>query len=105
MACLVDWLLGFWQPGLFGLVPDFQEPVSSWLLWLVLVLVVLLPALSFLLLYIPGQLVLGVIVPVPIRLDSALLGVPHQSHQGHCRDPSKTAQIALWPPWPHATFL
>ena len=81
MACLVDWLPGLWQPGLFGLVPDFQEPVSCWLLLvifcLVPVLVVLLPALSFLPLYIPGQLVLGVVVPVPIWLDDTLLGAPH----------------------------
>ena len=81
MACLIDWLPGLWQLGLFGLVPDFQAPVSSWpvliVFCLALVPVVLLPALSFSLLYIPGQLVLGVVVPVPIWLDGALLGVPH----------------------------
>ena len=84
MACLADWLPGLWQPGLFGLVLDFQEPVSSWLVLivfcLVLVLVVLLMALSFLPLYIPGWLVLGVVVLVPVWLDGALLGAPHQSH-------------------------
>ena len=72
MAHLVDRLPGLWQLGLFGLVPDFPEPVSSWpvliVLWLVPVLVVLLLALSFLPLYIPGRLVLGVVVPVPFRV-------------------------------------
>ena len=84
MAHLVDRLPGLWQLGLFGLVPDFQEPVSSWpvliIFFLVLVPIVLLPALSFLPLYIPGWLVLGVVVLVPIRLDGVLLGAPHQSH-------------------------
>ena len=69
MAHLADWLPGLWQPGLFGLVPEFQEPVSSWLVLVVLCLVpvpvVLLLALSFLPLYIPGWLVLGIVVLVP----------------------------------------